>query len=199
MRRITSALGRRARLCWSASESQTGRRGIIVVDAVDVQEAFRRGITGAAFADAAALDGSAQHAPFVYGGGEAILLAVRRLPGLSDPRAAYETGRALRMIVRLFDQAGAPEIVGRQFIDNLAGAVVVEHMRYPSRPWGAADTVDMFVEMYTRVLGGPRSEHELIRRAVMDYAVGSGEFGPARSVGGLGGVFRRRRALNGNG
>ena len=61
---------------------------------------------------------------------------MRRLPGLSDPRAAYETGRALRMIVRLFDQAGAPEIVGRQFIDNLAGAVVAEHMRYPSRPWG---------------------------------------------------------------
>ena len=57
------------------------------------------------------------------------------------------------MIVRLFDQAGAPERVGRQFIDNLAGAVVVEHMRGRPRPWGAADTVDMFVELYARILG----------------------------------------------
>jgi hypothetical protein len=174
------------------------------VDAIDdAQEAFRRGIRGAPFAPDAAPSGLAEHAaaPFAHKhrSNEETLLAVRRLPGLSDPRAAYETGRALRMIVRLFDQAGAPEIVGRQFIDNLAGAVVAEHMRYPSRPWGAADTVDMFVEMHARVLGGGRSDHDLIRRAVMDYAVGPEEPRAARSGGGLGGVFRRRRAVNGIG
>ena len=76
------------------------------------------------------------------------------------------------MIIRLFDQAGAPERVGRQFIDNLAGAVVIEHMRGSARPWGAADTVDMFVEMYARILGGAQDELDRIRRAVMDYAVG---------------------------
>jgi hypothetical protein len=173
------------------------------VDAIDSQEAFRRGVSGAPFARDAAPNGLAEPAaaPFVHehGGNEEALLAVRRLPGLSDPRAAYETGRALRMIVRLFDQAGAPKIVGRQFIDNLAGAVVADHMRRPSRPWGAADTVDMFVEMHARILGGRRSDHDLIRRAVMDYAVGPGETGTARWGAGLGGVFRRRRAANGLG
>jgi hypothetical protein len=173
------------------------------VDAIDAQEAFRRGTSGAAFAQDAAPNGLAEDAaaPFVHarGSNEEALLAVRRLPGLSDPRAAYETGRALRMIVRLFDQAGAPEIVGRQFIDNLAGAVVAEHMRHRSRSWGAADTIDMFVEMHARVLGGRPSDHDRIRRAVMDYAVGSGKPNPARSGGGLGGVFRRRRAANGIG
>ena len=93
------------------------------------------------------------------------------MPGLADPYAAYETGRALRMIMQLFDRAGAPERIGRQFLDNLAGAVVIEHMRGSARPWGAADTVDMFVELYARVLGGDQDEVDRMRRAVMDYAV----------------------------
>ena len=172
------------------------------MDAIDAQEAFRRGTSGAPFVCDAAPNGLAEDAAaFVHahGSNEEILLAVRRLPGLSDPRAAYETGRALRMIVRLFDQAGAPGIVGRQFIDNLAGAVVAEHMRHRSRSWGAADTVDMFVEMHARVLGGRSSDHERLRRAVMDYAVGPAETRAVRSGGGLGRVFRRRRAANGLG
>ena len=94
------------------------------------------------------------------------------MAGLADAHAAYETGRALRLIVQLFDRAGAPERVGRQFLDNLAGAVVIERMRGRARPWGAADTVDMFVEMYARVLGSDQDELDRIRRAVMDYAVG---------------------------
>jgi hypothetical protein len=181
----------------SASRTRQARHHL--VDAIDAQDAFRRGIQGASFARGAAANGLAEDAaPFAHGSNETALLAVRRMPGLSEPRAAYETGRALRMIIRLFDQAGAPEIVGRQFIDNLAGAVVVDHMRHRSRPWGAADTADMFVEMYARVLGGRRSDHDQIRRAVMDYAVAPGGAEPAQGGGGgLGAVFRRRRALNG--
>ena len=119
-------------------------------------------------------------------------MTLNRLPGLSHPRAAYETGRALRMIIRLFDQAGAPASVGRQFIDNLAAAVMTEHMRRPSSTWGAADTADMFIEMYTRILGGPPSAHDKVRRAVIDYAVAEPQ-PPAAGSGGLAALFRRRR------
>lgn len=163
------------------------------VDAIDAQEAFRRGIRGVALAPKAAFASLAEiEAAFTGGPNESLLLTLTRMPGLSDPRAAYETGRALRMIIRLFDQAGAPESVGRQFIDNLTGAVMTSHMRRGVRPWGAADTADMFVEMYSRVLGGRRSEHEQVRRVVMDYAVGQPETA-SRSVGGLMAMLRRRR------
>ena len=119
------------------------------------------------------------------------------MPGLSDPRAAYETGRALRMIIRLFDRAGAPADVGRQFIDNLAAAIVTEHMRGKRHAWGAADTVDMFLEMYARILGGRPSELNRVRRAVMNYAVR--EPSPEGSTsGGVGAFFRRRRPALGN-
>ena len=155
------------------------------VDAIDTQEAFRRGVRGTALTSAAALNGLAEgEASFTGGANESLLLTLNRMAGLTDPRAAYETGRALRMIIRLFDQAGAPESVGRQFIDNLAGAVMVEYMRRRSRAWGAADTVDMFVEMYARVLGARRSELDRVRRAVMDYAVAEAQR-PARNGGKL--------------
>ena len=77
----------------------------------------------------------------------------------------------------------APERVGRQFLDNLAGAVVIERMRGRARPWGAADTVDMFIEMYARVLGSGQDEIDRIRRAVMDYAVGELGSRPAETTG----------------
>jgi hypothetical protein len=128
------------------------------------------------------------------GPNEAMLRTVGRLPGLSNVRAAYETGRALRMIIRLFDQAGAPASVGRQFIDNLGAAIMADHMRRPARPWGAADTADMFVEMYARILGGRKAEHDRVRRTVMDYAVAADR--PAARGGGLVAMFRRRAAAS---
>jgi hypothetical protein len=173
-------------------------RGNGFVNLIDVQEAFRRGIRGADFVPGTAPLALAEDAaPFAGGANEGALLELTRLAGLREPRAAYETGRALRMIIRLFDKAGAPERVGRQFIDNLAGAVVVEHMRQRSRPWGAADTVDMFVEMYARILGDRQAELDRLRRVVMDYAVADADPRRGHDKGGLGALFRRRRALNG--
>jgi hypothetical protein len=165
------------------------------VSTIDVQEAFRRGVRGEPLVrdDKGPRALAEEAAPFAGGPSEAVLLGVRRLPGLSDPGAAYETGRALRMVVRLFDRAGAGEHVGRQFIDNLAAAVMTHHMRHLARPWDAADTVDMFAEMYGRILGGGEKELAPIRRALMDYAVGEDRrAAPARS-GGLAALFRRRR------
>ncbi len=151
-----------------------------VASGMDVQEAFRRGVRGAQL-DVQPANGLAEDAgAFTHGANAEALMALPRMAGLADPHAAYETGRALRMIMQLFDRAGAPERVGRQFLDNLAGAVVIERMRGSARPWGAADTVDMFVELYARVLGGDQDEVVRIRRAVMDYAVvNSGEGSPA--------------------
>jgi hypothetical protein len=145
-----------------------------VASGIDVQAAFRCGVRGAPLAPMPANGLAEEAAPFVVGANEGALLALPRMAGLTDARAAYETGRALRLIVQLFDRVGAPERVGRQFLDNLAGAVVIERMRGKARPWGAADTVDMFVEMYARVLGSGQDEIDRIRRAVMDYAVGEG-------------------------
>lgn len=150
------------------------------MDASEIQEAFRRGIRGAAASPDAG--GLAEHAAggLARGPNEALLLTLNRMAGLGDARAAYETGRALRKIIRLFDQAGAPAIVGRQFIDNLGAAVMTGHMRRHGRAWGAAETADMFVEMYARVLGGSPGEHDRVRRSVIDYALrGAGPRGAA--------------------
>jgi hypothetical protein len=140
------------------------------VSGPEVQEAFRRGVRGIPLVPG---DGLAEEAAaYAAGANEGLLLALSRLAGLTEPNAAYETGRALRRIAQLFDQAGAPARIGAQFLDNIAGAVVIERMRGRPRPWGAADTVDMFVELYARILGGRPEELDAIRRSVMDYAVG---------------------------
>jgi hypothetical protein len=168
------------------------------VEASENQEAFQLGIRGLGIAHRLGDAPGTVNGPEPTGGpNEALLLKVGRLPGLTNVRAAYETGRALRMIIRLFDQAGAPESVGRQFIDNLGAAIMADHMRRPDRPWGAADTADMFVEMYTRILGGRKAEHDKVRRMVMDYAVAAAR-PPARG-GGLMAAIRRRAAGSGRG
>jgi hypothetical protein len=165
------------------------------VDVSAIEQAFQRGINGAAFAsDSGQASAAAEAAGASPGCGpnEALLRALTRLPGLRDPRAAHETGRALRMIICLFDQAGAPAIVGQQFIDNLSAAVMTDHMRGGAVAWGAADTADMFVEMYVRILGGPSAEHDRVRRAVIDYAVAEAP-PPSRAASGLAALFRRLR------
>ncbi len=153
----------------------------------DVQESFRRGARGIALVPSEGL--AEEPASFAAGANEGLLLELTRLAGLTDASAAYETGRALRRIVQLFDQAGAPARIGAQFLDNLAGAVVIERMRGQPRAWGAADTVDMFIELYARVLGGRQEELDRIRRAVMDYAVAANGAG-----GGAPAPWYRRRA-----
>lgn len=164
------------------------------MDVEEIQEAFRRGIRGAAKDGVAGSGLAEQGVTFAHGPNEELLLRLNRMPGLADPRAAYETGRALRIIIRLFDQAGAPSIIGQQFIDNLTAAVMTSHMRRRALAWGAVETADMFVEMYVRILGGAPSEHEQVRRAVIDYAIGTP--GPPAERG-LAALFRRKRAAAG--
>jgi hypothetical protein len=65
---------------------------------------------------------------------------IERLPGLSDPEAAFEVGRALRMIGHILDSQSSPLEHGRHFVSQLGNAVVFFAMRGERQPWGAEDT-----------------------------------------------------------
>jgi hypothetical protein len=71
---------------------------------------------------------------------------IERIPGLSDPEAAYETGRALRSIGTMLDRFGSPLEHGRSFLAQLANAVLYFAMRGERQPWGAEQTADLFVQ-----------------------------------------------------
>jgi hypothetical protein len=101
-----------------------------------------------------------------------LLLETRRLSGLSEPAAAFETGRALREIARLLDAARAPEAVFRQFRDNVAAAVVAHRTKGRPEPWGGAATVDMFMEMYGRILGFDDAAFAQVRARLLAVALG---------------------------
>lgn len=108
------------------------------------------------------------------GPNEAMLLATRRLSGLSDAAAAFATGRALREIARLLDAAHAPEAVGRQFRDNVAAAAIAHRSKGRPEPWDGAATVDMFMEMYGRILGFDDRAFERLRSRLLAAAEGLG-------------------------
>ena len=170
---------------------------------VDVQAAFRAGLSGQAFASARhearagfpvidGLNDNDNAGRALVGGNGALAGELRRLPGLSEPRSAFATGRAVRKILSLFDQADAPPIIGRQFIDNLRAATLAQGGRPATDPWGAGDTVAMFMEMYGRVLGDggrdyARTEAHLLADALRDpgqgHAEGGGLLGALRRIG----------------
>src|ERR1700760_4969069 len=60
---------------------------------------------------------------------------VERLAGLSDPQAAYEAGRALRMIGHILDSQSSPIEHGRHFLSQLANAVLTFGLRGERQPW----------------------------------------------------------------
>ena len=138
----------------------------------DVQAAFRAGLMGRPIRESGA-DGLAEVAPtgWAPGPNESLLADLTRLPGLTDPRAALAAGRATRRIMQLFDQAGAPDHVGRQFLDNLRAAVATQHMRDRSAVWGGSDTVAMFMEMYTRILGEDGADHARVESSLLEHAL----------------------------
>jgi|GEM_PF-3630267 len=137
----------------------------------DPQRAFRAGLGAAEVEPQAAGPGLAEGAaPWGLGPNEALVLAMQRLPGLVEPKAAFETGRALRIIARLLDAAGAPVRVGEQFRDNLVAAVIAHAARRGARPWNAEDTVAMFVELYRRGLGVEAGEPSRIEATLLRWA-----------------------------
>jgi len=68
------------------------------------------------------------------------------LPGLSDPEAAFEAGRALRMIGHILDSQDAPVEHGQHFLSEVSNAVLFFALRGERQPWGAEDTAFVFPE-----------------------------------------------------
>ena len=88
------------------------------------------------------------------------------LPGLSDPVAAYETGRALRMIGHVMDTERSPPEHARVLLQQLANAVLYFRLRGERQPWGPADTAFVFLKN----VKGPAEAIDAMRRAILTYA-----------------------------
>jgi hypothetical protein len=134
----------------------------------DPQEAFRLGLGQPAAEPGGGLREAA--AAWTAGPNEECLLGTARLPGLADARGAYETGRVLRRIAQLLDAAKAPASVGIQFRDNVVAALLAHRSRGRAAPWGGEATVDMFMEMYGRILGFEDAGFAAVRRALLTVA-----------------------------
>ena len=93
---------------------------------------------------------------------------VDRLPGLSDPIAAYETGRALRMVGFMLDQQKSPVEYGARFQEELAGALVIFAMRGERQPWGAEDTAFIFLTGFCET--APDDVKVEVRASIVGYA-----------------------------
>jgi len=91
---------------------------------------------------------------------------VERVPGLSDPEAAFEAGRALRMIGHMLDSQGSPVEHGRHFLSQLGNAVLFFAMRGERQPWGAEDTAFVFLESFE----SPPAAAQKARDAILGYA-----------------------------
>jgi hypothetical protein len=99
-----------------------------------------------------------------------VRLSDERIPGLSDPVAAYETGRALRWIGFELDKMKIPAAKGAgAFIPRLAEAVLYFKLRNERQPWGAADTAYIFAEILVDS-GTPKPLAVEVERAVIRYA-----------------------------
>lgn len=155
----------------------------------DVQAAFRAGLEGRGYKEASSSPGTPglAEAPagWFAGPNEELAAGLDRLPGLGEPRSAYATGRAVRRVLRLFDQAGAPASIGRQFLDNLRAAVTAQRMRDRRVVWGGADTVAMFMEMYARILGDGGADYAQTEATLLQDALTD----PGEAVKGRGGVL----------
>jgi hypothetical protein len=84
----------------------------------------------------------------VPGANERHFETIERLPGLSDPEAANEVGRVLRMIGHILDSQHSPVEHGRHFLSQLANAVLTFALRGERQPWGAEDTAFVFRETF---------------------------------------------------
>ncbi|MET3828524.1 hypothetical protein ABIC16_004279 [Sphingomonas sp. PvP055] len=94
---------------------------------------------------------------------------IEELPGLSDPLAAYEAGRALRMIDYIFDEQGSPVSAAGAFVPQIADAVLYFALRGERQPFGAADMALMFAETCTPA-DAPREMREQNETAILKYA-----------------------------
>ncbi|SNB53067.1 hypothetical protein SAMN07250955_101328 [Arboricoccus pini] len=137
---------------------------------IDPQLAFRAGVLGWRFERVKAATERDFNLIYAFGPNERQMAEMQRLPGLVASGDAFRTGRSLRAIGKLLDRAGAPPSVGRQFIDNLVAAIITHHMRRTGFGWTETETIEMFMELYDRVLGGDTSGSTAVRDMLLLYA-----------------------------
>jgi hypothetical protein len=80
--------------------------------------------------------------------------------------AAYETGRALRMIGHMLDSQNSPVEHGQHFVSQLGNAVLFFALRGERQPWGAQDTAFVFLETFK----APPTAAQQARDAILAYA-----------------------------
>ena len=136
-------------------------------ETVATRAAFRAGVKGTRYTENPDPDFdlpvATDNAP---GPNETHFETIERLPGLSDPEAAYEAGRALRMIGHILDSQSSPIEHGRHFLSQLANAVLTFAMRGERQPWGAEDTAFVFRETFK----APPSDAQKAHDAILAYA-----------------------------
>lgn len=132
--------------------------------------AFRAGVKGLPFTESSGpqrelhVQTDAEPGP-----NEQHMETIERLPGLSDPLAAYEAGRALRMIGYIFDQQGSPVSMAGAFVPQVADAVLFFALCGERQPFGAADMAFVFLEACTPA-DAPREMREQTEAAILNYA-----------------------------
>ena len=136
-------------------------------ETVATRAAFRAGVKGLRYTENPDPDFDVPVATdTVSGPNERHFETVERLPGLSDPEAAYEAGRALRMIGHILDSQSSPVEHGRHFLSQLGNAAVSFALRGERQPWGAEDTAFVFREIFKAAATAAQEAHE----AILAYA-----------------------------
>lgn len=132
--------------------------------------AFRAGVKGLPFNESSGPQPELHVQPDAEPGpNERHMETIERLPGLSDPLAAYEAGRALRMVGYMFDQQGSPVTSAGAFVPQIADAVLYFALRGERQPFGAEDVAFVFLETCTPA-EAPREMREHAEAAILKYA-----------------------------
>jgi hypothetical protein len=136
-------------------------------ETVATRPAFRVGVKGLRYTENPDPDFDIPVATdTVPGSNERHFETIERLPGLSDPEAAYQAGRALRMIGHILDSQNSPVERGRHLLSQLGNAVLSFAMRGERQPWGADDTAFVFRETFK----APPSDAQQAHDAILAYA-----------------------------
>lgn len=132
--------------------------------------AFRAGVQGLPFNDQPGPRPEAEVGKgAILGPNERRFEIVETLPGLTDPLAAYETGRALRLIGRLLDQNGARPTFAEAFLDKLVEEMAYSRLIEARQPWGAEETASVFIE-YHLSPDTPGNLRHQTHDAILSYA-----------------------------
>ena len=94
--------------------------------------------------------------------------SMERLPGATDPRSAYQTGRAVRFIAWLLDQNEYSLETGKAVLGAIAGQSLSCAADRRPRPFSPNDAVSVFLDL--GLAHAPWMSRLLIRAEILRYA-----------------------------